>query len=141
MLTEVGLLGVVVAGYTMTAKARSRSPSPPDDAAAGGAQQQLLQQPDRVQQQLDALGDCHIGYSHMQLPNSNISVVGARPFSKVRHFDTAIPVHSGSNSSIVLNGLQHKQKLLGSCFIKFAVDATAGGTCNVSVTQHAIIQS
>jgi hypothetical protein len=42
-----------------------------------------------VQQQLDVLGDCHIGYSHMQLPSSNISLVGARPFSKVRHVNTA----------------------------------------------------
>jgi hypothetical protein len=66
----------------MTARARSRSPSPPIDAAAEGIPQAPR---DRVQQQLDALGDCHIGYNHMQLPNSNISLVGARPFSKVMH--------------------------------------------------------
>jgi hypothetical protein len=82
------------AGYTMTAKARSRSPSPPDDATAAtaGAQQQQQQQPDRVQQQLDALGDCHIGYSHMRLPDSNISIVGARPFSKVGHLQHSCAV-------------------------------------------------
>ena len=37
-----------------------------------------------MQLQLDALGDCHVGYRHMALPHSSISLVGARPFSKVR---------------------------------------------------------
>jgi hypothetical protein len=83
----------------MTARARSRSPSPPDDTAAAAGVQQQQQQPDRVQQQLDALGDCHIGYNHMQLPNSNVSVVGARPFSKVRCFNSALPAHFNSSSS------------------------------------------
>lgn len=43
----------------------------------------LSNEPDRVQQQLIALGPCHIGYGHLQLPDIKISVVGARPFSKV----------------------------------------------------------
>jgi hypothetical protein len=39
---------------------------------------------DGVQQQLDALGADHVGYGHKALPGTNISIVGARPFSKVR---------------------------------------------------------
>ncbi|WIA29197.1 hypothetical protein OEZ86_011708 [Tetradesmus obliquus] len=83
------ILGNHDAWYTMTARPRSRSPSPPTAtvaaaaaAAAAAAEGTPQPPPDRVQHQLDALGDCHIGYSHMQLPNSSISLVGARPFSK-----------------------------------------------------------
>ncbi|MBD2178757.1 TIGR04168 family protein [Pseudanabaena sp. FACHB-1998] len=36
---------------------------------------------DRVQQQLDLLGKCHVGYSWLDFPEFNLSVVGARPFS------------------------------------------------------------
>ena len=36
---------------------------------------------DRVQQQLDALGADHIGYSHRDFPAQQLSVVGGRPFS------------------------------------------------------------
>jgi hypothetical protein len=50
-------------------------------------QQTQQQQPevfsDRVQQQLDVLGRDHVGYGHKELRGTNISVVGARPFSKV----------------------------------------------------------
>ncbi|MDJ0900501.1 MAG: TIGR04168 family protein [Xenococcus sp. MO_188.B8] len=38
-------------------------------------------QEDRVQQQLDLLGVAHVGYSKLDLPQYNISVVGSRPFS------------------------------------------------------------
>lgn len=38
-------------------------------------------QEDRVTQQLLALGDCHVGYGHLDLPQMGISVVGGRPFS------------------------------------------------------------
>lgn len=38
-------------------------------------------QEDRVTQQLLALGDCHVGYGHLDLPQLGISVVGGRPFS------------------------------------------------------------
>ncbi|PZO40541.1 MAG: TIGR04168 family protein [Pseudanabaena frigida] len=36
---------------------------------------------DRVQQQLDILGKLHVGYSWLDFPNLNLSVVGSRPFS------------------------------------------------------------
>lgn len=36
---------------------------------------------DRVQQQLDLLGACHVGYGKLDFPELNLSVVGSRPFS------------------------------------------------------------
>ena len=36
---------------------------------------------DRVQQQLDILGEMHVGYSWLDFPELKLSVVGARPFS------------------------------------------------------------
>ncbi len=36
---------------------------------------------DRVQQQLDLLGETHVGFSHLDFPQFNLSVVGSRPFS------------------------------------------------------------
>jgi uncharacterized protein (TIGR04168 family) len=36
---------------------------------------------DRVQQQLDILGICHVGYGKLDFPDLNLSVVGSRPFS------------------------------------------------------------
>ncbi len=36
---------------------------------------------DRVEQQLLALGDCHVGYGQLDLPHLGLSVVGGRPFS------------------------------------------------------------
>jgi uncharacterized protein (TIGR04168 family) len=36
---------------------------------------------DRVQQQLDLLGDTHVGYGKLDFPQFNLSVVGSRPFS------------------------------------------------------------
>lgn len=38
-------------------------------------------QEDRFQQQLDLLGDRHVGYGHLDFPQFGLSVVGARPFS------------------------------------------------------------
>lgn len=38
-------------------------------------------QEDRLQQQLDALGDCHVGFSKLEAPNCKVTVVGARPYS------------------------------------------------------------
>lgn len=40
-----------------------------------------LTKEDRVQQQLDALGDCHVGFGKLELPEHRVTVVGARPFS------------------------------------------------------------
>ncbi|BAZ44978.1 metallophosphoesterase [Chondrocystis sp. NIES-4102] len=36
---------------------------------------------DRVQQQLDLLGEAHVGFSAQNFPQLNLSVVGSRPFS------------------------------------------------------------
>ncbi len=36
---------------------------------------------DRVQQQIDSLGACHVGYGKLDLPQFNLSIVGSRPFS------------------------------------------------------------
>ena len=36
---------------------------------------------DRVQKQLDLLGDVHVGYGKLDFPQYNLSVVGGRPFS------------------------------------------------------------
>lgn len=36
---------------------------------------------DRVQQQLDLLGEAHVGYSKLDFPQFNLSVVGSRPFT------------------------------------------------------------
>ncbi|MDJ0571388.1 MAG: TIGR04168 family protein [Pleurocapsa sp. MO_192.B19] len=36
---------------------------------------------DRVQQQLDLLGDTHVGFSKLDFPQFDLSVVGSRPFS------------------------------------------------------------
>ncbi|WP_019500168.1 TIGR04168 family protein [Pseudanabaena sp. PCC 6802] len=38
-------------------------------------------QEDRLQQQIDLLGHTHVGYSYLDFPNLNLSVVGSRPFS------------------------------------------------------------
>lgn len=98
------ILGNHDAWYSMTSRGRQRakqttspprSSSSPDPSSNGGTpagrhapQQQQPQQQDaapiadRVQQQLDVLGDCHVGFGHKALPGTNISIVGARPFSK-----------------------------------------------------------
>jgi uncharacterized protein (TIGR04168 family) len=36
---------------------------------------------DRVRQQLDLLGETHVGFAHLDFPQFNLSVVGSRPFS------------------------------------------------------------
>ena len=36
---------------------------------------------DRVQQQLDTLGECHVGFGKLEVPQCNVTVIGARPFS------------------------------------------------------------
>ena len=38
-------------------------------------------QEDRVQQQLDLLGETHVGFGKLDFPEFNLSVVGSRPFS------------------------------------------------------------
>lgn len=40
-----------------------------------------LDRTDRVQQQLDLLGETHVGYGKLDFPQWGLSVVGARPFS------------------------------------------------------------
>lgn len=39
------------------------------------------QKEDRVQQQLDLLGETHVGYGKLDFPELNLTVVGSRPFS------------------------------------------------------------
>ncbi len=39
------------------------------------------QQEDWVSQQIETLGDCHVGYSYLDWPQFGLSVVGGRPFS------------------------------------------------------------
>lgn len=38
-------------------------------------------QEDRLQQQLDALGDSHVGFGKLEAPKCNVTIVGARPYS------------------------------------------------------------
>lgn len=40
-----------------------------------------LAKEDRLQQQLEALGECHVGFGKLEFPQYNITVVGARPYS------------------------------------------------------------
>ncbi|MGD1852859.1 MAG: TIGR04168 family protein [Leptolyngbyaceae cyanobacterium] len=36
---------------------------------------------DRLQRQLDVLGDCHVGFSKLEIPRHNATVIGTRPYS------------------------------------------------------------
>ena len=38
-------------------------------------------QEDRLQQQLELLGDCHVGFGKLEVPRCGVTVVGARPYS------------------------------------------------------------
>ncbi|GAB4153567.1 MAG: TIGR04168 family protein [Cyanobacteria bacterium J069] len=62
------ILGNHDAWYTATDWGRSKCPYDP-------------QLEDRVQQQLELLGDTHVGYGHLDFPQLGLSVVGGRPFS------------------------------------------------------------
>jgi uncharacterized protein (TIGR04168 family) len=62
------ILGNHDAWYTASAWGRSKSPYD-------------CKLEDRVQQQLDLLGETHVGYGHLDFPQFNLSVVGSRPFS------------------------------------------------------------
>lgn len=50
-------------------------------ATAWGRGLRGLDQRDRVQQQLDLLGETHVGYGKLDFPQFGLSVVGSRPFS------------------------------------------------------------
>lgn len=67
-LPKAVILGNHDAWYSATAWGRKKCPYD-------------RRQEDRVTQQLLALGDCHVGYGHLDLPQLGISVVGGRPFS------------------------------------------------------------
>jgi uncharacterized protein (TIGR04168 family) len=63
-------------------------------------------QEDRVQQQLDILGKLHVGYSYLDFPEFQLSVIGSRPFSwgsskwkKEYFYKYRFGVHSFSESS------------------------------------------
>ncbi|MEO0869992.1 MAG: TIGR04168 family protein [Cyanobacteria bacterium J06642_11] len=40
-----------------------------------------LSREDRVQQQLEVLGECHVGFGKLELPDQRVTVIGGRPFS------------------------------------------------------------
>jgi uncharacterized protein (TIGR04168 family) len=67
-LPKAAIMGNHDAWYSVTAKGKERCPY---DRA----------QEDWVQQQLDLLGDAHVGYGCKDFPDLGVSVVGARPFS------------------------------------------------------------
>ncbi|MBW4623573.1 MAG: TIGR04168 family protein [Cyanosarcina radialis HA8281-LM2] len=67
-LPKAVILGNHDAWYTATDWGRSKCPY-------------NRQQEDWVQEQLDLLGKCHVGYSHLDFPELNLTVVGGRPFS------------------------------------------------------------
>lgn len=52
------------------------------DAAASSSQSPPPPPRSKVQQQLDALGDDHVGYRERSLPGRGVAVAGGRPFSK-----------------------------------------------------------
>lgn len=67
-LPKAVILGNHDAWYSATPWGRKKCPYNP-------------QQEDWVAQQLQALGDIHVGYGHLDLPQFGLSVVGGRPFS------------------------------------------------------------
>jgi len=67
-LPKAAILGNHDAWYTASDWGRKKSPYD-------------HQKEDRVQQQLDLLGEAHVGYGKIDFPQFNLSVVGSRPFS------------------------------------------------------------
>lgn len=67
-LPKAVILGNHDAWYTANTKHRKNCPYD-------------LTQEDRVQQQLDALGNSHVGFDKLELPEHQITIVGGRPFS------------------------------------------------------------
>jgi uncharacterized protein (TIGR04168 family) len=65
---KAAIMGNHDAWYSVTAKGKQRCPYD-------------RTQEDWVQQQLDLLGDCHVGYGCKDFPELGVSVVGSRPFS------------------------------------------------------------
>jgi uncharacterized protein (TIGR04168 family) len=67
-LPKAAIMGNHDAWYSVTAKGKQRCPYD-------------RTQEDWVQQQLDLLGKCHVGYGCQDFPALGVSVVGSRPFS------------------------------------------------------------
>ena len=67
-LPKAAIMGNHDAWYTATDWGRSKCPY-------------NRQEEDWVQQQLDLLGEVHVGYSKLDFPNLDLTVVGGRPFS------------------------------------------------------------
>jgi uncharacterized protein (TIGR04168 family) len=67
-IPKAAIMGNHDAWYTASAWGRKRCPYD-------------RKKEDRVQQQLDLLGEAHVGYRHLDFPDLNLSVVGSRPFS------------------------------------------------------------
>jgi uncharacterized protein (TIGR04168 family) len=66
-LPKAAILGNHDVWYSVTHKGKEHAPEPRDL--------------DRMQLQLDLLGDCHVGYGFKDFPELGLSVVGARPCS------------------------------------------------------------
>ena len=67
-LPKAAIMGNHDAWYTASHWGRKRSPYDHEKE-------------DWVQEQLDLLGEAHVGYGHLDFPEFNLSVVGSRPFS------------------------------------------------------------
>ncbi|MGA9382479.1 MAG: TIGR04168 family protein [Phormidium sp.] len=67
-IPKAAIFGNHDAWYTATEWGRQRCPYDPE-------------QEDWVQDQLDLLGETHVGYSNLDFPEFNLTVVGGRPFS------------------------------------------------------------
>jgi uncharacterized protein (TIGR04168 family) len=67
-LPKVAIMGNHDAWYTASSWGRKQSPYDHDKE-------------DRVQEQLNLLGDAHVGYGKLDFPEFGLSIVGSRPFS------------------------------------------------------------
>ena len=67
-IPKAAVMGNHDAWYTASAWGRKKCPYDPAKE-------------DRVRQQLDLLGEAHVGYGKLDIPHLNLSVVGSRPFS------------------------------------------------------------
>lgn len=98
-LPKAVILGNHDAWYTASTKHRKKCPYD-------------LTKEDRVQQQLDALGDCHVGFGKLELPDHGVTIVGARPFSwggpRWRHrsfYGERFDVHSFEESAAKISAM------------------------------------
>ena len=95
-----------------------------------------------LQQQLTDLGTAHVGYSAMQLPQHGLSIVGARPFSKVHNTGDARPMalHAVIDASLWSYGTRTARVDRWSCLARVAAlgktSHPSTGNCTVSGLQR-----